>query len=189
MIRQVPTGLEASFATALSTATPLTIPEKLQLKTELISDPTSRGYAGKSEEAKLQLLSSAYTTTNTQTQARVSREEVPQGELIVLVSLVQGRKVGALLAGATLPDALNYLIDTVLPSVALQVSNRTDNQEALAMLNALVTAGLLSATEKNDLLTEPDTSFHEDVQHESRLKQIFGAAVLPDLAELREALA
>ena len=187
MIRNLFNAPLDALAGALASEIALTPQEAQALHDEVHNDPTGRGYAGKSPEEILALGAAGYFIDNSVTAPpRVHKPFVTGGELAVLASVMQGRKVVALATpnAPPIPAAISYLIDYAIPQVALQASVSTTDPQALGMLQLLIQAGFYTQAEMTNFITLPDPNWTPQVWNEARWTAIFGMGACPTRAEI-----
>lgn len=156
---------------------------------EELSDPK---YTGSDGALLLAVLNSPTLISNPEPRQMVPRLAIPQPVLLVTSSNLQNRRLKMLMnpQAPSLPEALRYAVDTLIPTVAKQDSLDISKAEYLVdtqmILGGLQQAGLLSAEEVFNLLNEPDPNWVEILETPSVAENILGRlATLEDLPEER----
>jgi hypothetical protein len=154
--------------------------QRAVLSTEIASDPTHRGYAGKSRAQVLELVNSPYTGPNPTPAGRIPRVSCTTGEFAALASSA-GARVAAM---PTPPAEVVFLLDKVVPLMMYQDSIDLTNPLVVGQLPALVAIGALLQSEVDDLTTVPNTSWQSTLDFPARSVVLFGSGAVVEMADL-----
>jgi len=172
----------------------MTDEQKAALKEELATDPTSRGYADKSPNEIVHLMTAEYEIANPEPQGYLAKDYV-EAELVrnVLLNhtMAETGKSGwkALFELSSQSDQIWDAYQTIDGYAnAKQVINLA-NPKVTALFPALVAQGILTEAEAGYLSLYHDPSYQPTIAQPCRADVVLGAGFVPDPSEIAEALA
>lgn len=170
--------------------------QKVLFKNEIITDPTLRGYAGKTPAEIIELLSLDYIDVINEIPLidRYSWKPDELENFFLKAKSPNGRaffyniekfKSSGIVALEELAIMVTAVINSKIKEVVL-----ADNIELIAGLQSLASPEIaaLSVDQFNFLIKMPDPNFNPNISRQSRMKILFDGPYIPTIEEVEEAL-